>query len=121
MIHEVSAGTYGKATEMKAAMKDIERANKRILTNFAKDTGHTYEELKAELKSRTNADWYLSAEEAKVFGIIDHIEIPRVMTEYPQTSISVLPKAPLEIKVSFSNDGQQQAKPAKKRKKKRQP
>jgi ATP-dependent Clp protease protease subunit len=78
MVHELSSGAVGKCSDIEQTAEDLSRANKRLLTNLAEDTGHTYEEVSKLLKQRSNTDWVLTPKEAKQFGMIDIIGIPRL-------------------------------------------
>ena len=61
MIHQPSAGTQGKVTDM-----EIKKHLNEIL---AKNTGKTAEEVKAA----SERDHWMTAEEAKDFGLIDKV------------------------------------------------
>jgi ATP-dependent Clp protease protease subunit len=69
MLHQPSGGTYGKASEMEIAVKEI-RKMKNIINELVVDkTGMTAEEVETVLEN----DFFLSAEEARKLKIIDYI------------------------------------------------
>jgi ATP-dependent Clp protease protease subunit len=69
MLHQPSGGTYGKASEMEIAVKEI-RKMKTIVNELIVDkTGMTAEEVETVLEN----DFFLSAEEARKLKIIDYI------------------------------------------------
>lgn len=78
MVHESSSGAVGKTAEVVQYALDLDKLNKRVLRNFATDIGKNLSEVESSLNEKKNVDWYLNAKEAKAYGIIDHIGIPRV-------------------------------------------
>ena len=78
MMHEVSSGEIGKASDVIQHAQDLDKLNRRILTAFAEDIDISYDKLKAEFKERSNTDWYLTPQEAKKWGMIDTIGLPRI-------------------------------------------
>ena len=69
MIHQPLGGAQGQATEIQIVADHILKTKKRLNTLLAQNTGKTYEEIEAA----TDRDNYLSAEEAKEFGLIDKV------------------------------------------------
>lgn len=69
MIHQPSGGARGQATEIEIAAENILKTKKRLNEILAENTGKDYEQVKAD----TERDHYLSAEEAKEYGIIDAV------------------------------------------------
>lgn len=69
MIHQPSGGARGQATEIEIAAENILKTKKRLNEILAGNTGKDYEQVKAD----TERDHYLSAEEAKEYGIIDAV------------------------------------------------
>ncbi|NJO62899.1 MAG: ATP-dependent Clp endopeptidase proteolytic subunit ClpP [Richelia sp. RM2_1_2] len=78
MIHQPSGGARGQATDIEIQAKEILRLKARLNEEMSKNTGQPLEVIEAS-KERDN---FFSAEEAKAFGIIDHI----VETHRSQTS-----------------------------------
>lgn len=69
MIHQPSGGAKGQATEIEIAAENILKTKKRLNEILAANTGKPYEEVVRD----TERDHYLSAEEAKEYGLIDSI------------------------------------------------
>lgn len=71
MIHEISGGALGKASEMEDSVKLVERLQVKILNILAERSLLTNIKIK---RRWTRKDWYLDAEEAFELGFIDRIE-----------------------------------------------
>lgn len=71
MIHEVSATPAGTSSILSSEIQDLKRLNKLYFDAIVESTKITKERLDKEIKERGN--WYLTAQEAKRLGIIDHI------------------------------------------------
>ena len=69
MIHQPSGGAKGQATEIEIAAENILKTKKRLNEILAANTGKPYEIICAD----TEREHYLSAEEAKEYGLIDDI------------------------------------------------
>ena len=69
MIHQPSGGARGQATEIQIAAENILKTKKKLNEILAQNTGRTYEELVKD----TERDNYMSAAEAKEYGIIDAV------------------------------------------------
>jgi len=69
MIHQPSAGTQGKVSDMEISLKEGIRLKKRLTEILAKNCGKTYDELE---KAQDRDNW-MSAEEAKKFGLVDEV------------------------------------------------
>ena len=67
MIHQPSGGAKGQATEIEIAAENILKTKRRLNEILAENTGKPYEAIAAD----TERDHYLSAEEAKEYGLID--------------------------------------------------
>ena len=78
MIHEVSGGVIGKSTDMAADAKWSTDLTKVLFKNLAEDTGTTYAKIVKRFESLKNADWVMTAKQAKAAGLIDHIGVPRI-------------------------------------------
>jgi|SRR5271166_1775169 len=91
MIHEVSGGMVGKTSDVAESASVMASLNKKLLTNFAKDCGKSYKDVEQQIKSKKNADWTMSTAEAKRWGVIDKVAVPRIVTHPPQTGIGIPP------------------------------
>ncbi len=69
MIHQPSGGARGQATEIEIAAENILKTKKRLNTILAANTGQPFEKIAAD----TERDYYMTAEEAKEYGLIDGI------------------------------------------------
>ena len=69
MIHQPSAGTQGQITDMAIHLKRLETIKARMNRILADNTGRSVEEVTAACER----DNFMSAEEAKSFGIIDRV------------------------------------------------
>ena len=73
MIHQPSAGTQGQITDMAIHLKRLETIKKRMNRILAENTGRPVEEVTAACER----DNFMSADEAKEFGLIDKIILPK--------------------------------------------
>ena len=69
MIHQPSAGTQGQITDMAIHLKRLEIIKKRMNHILADNTGKSIEEVTAACER----DNFMSAEEAKAFGLVDKV------------------------------------------------
>ena len=69
MIHQPSGGAKGQATEIQIAAENILKTKKKLNEILAANTGKPYEVIAAD----TERDYYMSAEEAKAYGLIDSV------------------------------------------------
>ncbi len=69
MIHQPSSGTEGKITDQEIMLKEGIFLKKRLAEIFAKKTGKSL----AHVEKDMDRDNWMSAEEAKDYGIIDEI------------------------------------------------
>ena len=69
MIHQPSAGTQGQITDMAIHLKRLEIIKKRMNHILADNTGKPLEVVKADCER----DNFMSAEEAKEYGLIDKV------------------------------------------------
>ncbi len=69
MLHQPWGGVYGQAADIKIQAEEILKAKKVISELLAKHTGQPVEKIVAE----TERDRYMTAEEAKAYGLIDEV------------------------------------------------
>ena len=69
MIHQPSGGAGGQAADIAIQAKEILRWRKTLNETIAKHTGKTAQQIETD----SDRDYYLSAEEAKTYGIVDHV------------------------------------------------
>lgn len=73
MIHQPMGGVKGQATDICTAAHHIEAVKKRLAETLAKACGKKSEE---ELLADMERDYWMTAEEALAYGLIDHIGMP---------------------------------------------
>jgi ATP-dependent Clp protease protease subunit len=73
MIHQPLGGIRGQATDIEIHAREILKLREQMNTILAKHTGQTTERIKED----TERDRYLSAEEAKEYGLIDDVIAPK--------------------------------------------
>ncbi|MDR1766365.1 MAG: ATP-dependent Clp endopeptidase proteolytic subunit ClpP [Lachnospiraceae bacterium] len=69
MIHQPSGGAQGQATEILIAAEKIQQTKQRLNRILAANTGQPLEVVERD----TDRDHYMTAEEAKAYGIIDEV------------------------------------------------
>ena len=69
MIHQPSGGAKGQATEIQIAAENILKTKKKLNQMLADNTGKPVEQVAID----TERDYYMSAEEALEYGLIDGI------------------------------------------------
>ena len=74
MLHQPSGGYQGKVSDIERHAEDIIKTKRQINELYAKHCGRTYEEVERTL----DRDHFMSAEEAKAWGIVDEVWSGRV-------------------------------------------
>jgi len=69
LLHQVMGGISGEAVEVEITAKQIIKIKDKLNKILAKHTGQPLERIEKD----TDRDFYLSAEEAKEYGIIDEV------------------------------------------------
>lgn len=73
MLHQVAGGVTGEAVEIEITAKQIVKIRERLNTILVKHTGQPMEKIEKD----TDRDFYLTAEEAKEYGLIDEVIKPK--------------------------------------------
>jgi len=73
MVHQPSGGARGMASDIEIQAEDMRKTKKLLNDIYVKHTGQTYEVIEKTL----DRDRYMSADEAKEFGLIDHVYVKR--------------------------------------------
>ncbi len=73
MIHQPLGGVQGQASDIKIQADHIIKTKHRLNSILAKNSGKPYEQVEKD----TDRDNYLSAEDAKEYGLIDEIFVKR--------------------------------------------
>lgn len=69
LLHQVLGGAQGQATEVEIAATQILKVKDRMNQILAKHTGQPF----AKIKKDTDRDFYLTADEAKIYGVVDEV------------------------------------------------
>jgi ATP-dependent Clp protease protease subunit len=69
MVHQPSGGFQGKASDIERHAEDIIKMKRLLNEIYVKHTGQAYEVIERTL----DRDYFMSAEEAKNFGIVDKV------------------------------------------------
>ena len=69
LLHQVAGGISGEAIEIEITAKQIVKIKEKLNRILAKHTGQDLEKVEKD----TDRDFYLSAEEAKEYGLIDEV------------------------------------------------
>ena len=74
MVHQPSAGFQGQATDIEIHANEVLSLKKRLNEIYSKHTGHSVDKIKLALER----DNFMTAEDAKSFGLIDKVVDKRV-------------------------------------------
>ena len=72
MIHQPSSGTQGKVTDQEITLREALHLKEKLATIMAKNAGQKVDKVKADMER----DFWMSAEEAVKYGIIDEVIEP---------------------------------------------
>jgi len=72
MIHQPSGGATGQASDISIAAREIIRWREKLNEVLAERTGKSPEEIKKD----SDRDFYMSADEAKEYGLVDEVMNP---------------------------------------------
>lgn len=74
MLHQPSGGFQGQASDIERHAEDVVKTKRRINELYARHCGRTLEEVERTL----DRDHFMTAEEARAWGVVDHIYDKRV-------------------------------------------
>ena len=69
MIHQVLGGSQGQASDVEIHTRQLLKMKRKLNAILAENVGKKVEEVEKD----TDRDNYLSAEEAKTYGIVDEV------------------------------------------------
>jgi ATP-dependent Clp protease protease subunit len=69
MIHQPSGGTRGQATDIEIEAREILRIRRQLNQIYAQNTGQPLEKIEKDM----DRDFFMSAQEAKEYGLIDKV------------------------------------------------
>ena len=73
MLHQVMGGAEGQAVEIEISARHIIKVKDRLNKILAKHTGKSLKDIERD----TDRDFFMSAEEAKAYGLVDEIISPK--------------------------------------------
>jgi ATP-dependent Clp protease protease subunit len=79
MVHQPSGGFSGQASDIERHAQDILKMKRRLNEIYSKHTGQPVEVIEQTL----DRDHFMSADEAKEFGLVDHVYESRASVEKP--------------------------------------
>ena len=77
MVHQPSGGFQGQASDIERHAEDIIKMKRRLNEVYVKHTGQSYEAIETTL----DRDYFMSAEQARDFGIVDQVITTRAALE----------------------------------------
>jgi ATP-dependent Clp protease protease subunit len=77
MVHQPSGGFTGQASDIERHAEDIIKTKRRLNEIYVKHTGQSFEMIEKTL----DRDYFMTADEAKTFGIVDHVYESRELAE----------------------------------------
>jgi len=69
MIHQPSGGAQGQASDIAIQAREILKTRERLNNIYVHHTGQPL----AEIEAKMERDTYMTAEEARAFGLVDHV------------------------------------------------
>ena len=69
MIHQVSGGAQGTASDVERTVEYMYKLKKRLIRILASHTGKTEEQVSHD----SDRDYYMSADDAKTYGLVDEV------------------------------------------------
>ena len=69
MIHQVSGGAHGTASDVERSVEFMYKLNRRLTKIIAENTGKSIEQVKMD----ADRDYYMTADEAKEYGLVDEV------------------------------------------------
>lgn len=82
LVHQPLGGFQGQASDIERHAEDIIKVKRRMFRLYSEHCGRTVEEVERTL----DRDFFMTAEEARDWGIVDHIYDRRIVPEAPFTS-----------------------------------
>lgn len=73
MLHQVSTAAQGHISDIEISVREAQHVNDLMISEIARITGKTKNKVKKDL----DRDYYMSADEAKKYGLIDEVLVNR--------------------------------------------
>ncbi len=74
MIHQPWGGVQGQASDISIQAKEILRLREMLESILSKHTGQSLEKIKKD----SDRDYFMSSEEARAYGLIDEVIVPKI-------------------------------------------
>jgi ATP-dependent Clp protease protease subunit len=87
MIHQPSGGSQGTASDIEIQAREILYLRTKMNELYAKHTGQSIDQIEKDM----DRDRYMSADEAKTYGIIDSVFSPHVDPVVPAAAVAAVP------------------------------
>jgi len=84
MIHQVSGGAQGTASDVERSVEYMYKLNRRLTRIIAENAGKSEEQVKHD----ADRDYYMTAEEACAYGLVDEVVKSRKELKNPPEKIS---------------------------------
>jgi ATP-dependent Clp protease protease subunit len=81
LVHQPSGGFQGVASDIQRHAEDIVKTKRRLNEIYARHCGRTYEEVERTL----DRDHFMTAAEAKEWGLVDHVYTSREAAQHLHT------------------------------------
>ena len=69
MMHQVSGGAEGSVQDVRVLIKEMERLNELMMSEYSCFLGKSVKQIKKDM----DRDYFMGAEEAKNYGLVDHV------------------------------------------------
>jgi ATP-dependent Clp protease protease subunit len=69
MIHQVSGGAQGTASDVERTVEYMFRLKKRLISILAQHTGKTIEQIRVD----SDREYWITAQQAKDYGLVDEV------------------------------------------------
>jgi ATP-dependent Clp protease, protease subunit len=90
MIHQVSGGAQGTASDVERTVEYMYKLKKRLISILAQHTGKTNEQIQTD----SDRDYWITAQQAKDYGLVDEVVKSRkdvAPEQLPLTADNALP------------------------------
>jgi ATP-dependent Clp protease, protease subunit len=101
LIHQASAGVQGTAADIEVHAREILRLNARLKELMASDTGQEIERISRDI----NRDYWMSAREARDYGVIDMIHGQTEATQAADRAEAAVNESAGQPKANNTADG----------------
>jgi len=78
MIHDVSAGTWGKVEDMKLSVKEFARLGKLLIGMIEKNIGKSPGYINDILEKKNRGDWYLTPKQCVKHNLANKVGMPKL-------------------------------------------